>query len=84
MLLFADNYIFHLISTTLACYMVFMPKRCSKWQEAKRFGVDMSLLEANLAKTPTQRVRDHLSALELAQKLSKAGEKYHARIRKTA
>lgn len=66
------------------CYMPTMSEKNLHWEAAKKRGTDMSLLKANLEKTPTQRVRDHLSALELARTLRVAGEKHYARIRKTS
>jgi hypothetical protein len=61
-----------------------MTRRQSSWEKAEKFGVDMALLKANLDKTPTRRVRDHLSALALADRLRQAGGKRHARIRKAS
>jgi hypothetical protein len=42
------------------------------WQEAERYGFDMSLIEANLRKTPLERIRAHDRALSLAMTLRKA------------
>ncbi len=61
-----------------------MVRKSKTWQVAKKYGIDITLLKANLDKSPTQRLRDHLSALELAQKLRTAGQKYYARIRKAS
>jgi len=64
--------------------MVAMVRKKSRWQVAEEFGVDTTLLQVNLEKSPTQRVRDHLSALELADRLRNAGRRYYARIRKAS
>ncbi len=64
--------------------MSVMVRKSNTWQVAKKYGIDITLLKANLDKSPTQRVRDHLSALELAKKLRIAGRKYYARIRKAS
>jgi hypothetical protein len=61
-----------------------MARRKGMWQLASEFGVDMTLLQANLEKSPTRRVRDHLNALALAEKLRQAGRKRNARIRKAS
>ena len=53
----------------------------SNWEAAKKRGTDMSLLKANLEKTPTQRVRDHLNALSLFHTLRAAGERYRAQLK---
>lgn len=60
------------------------PKHSQKsaWERAKKYGIDTTLLEINLKKTFTQRVIDHQSALELAETLRAAGEKYYAKSRK--
>ena len=42
------------------------------WLSAERHGVDVSLLEESLRKTPEERFRDHSRALRLAQELRKA------------
>ena len=44
------------------------------WKAAEDYGFDMSIVEANLAKTPAERVRQHCEALELGMKLRKAME----------
>ena len=50
----------------------------SAWRAAAEYGVDMSLLESNLRKTPQERIRAHNRALAVAQKLRKAAESSHA------
>jgi hypothetical protein len=49
------------------------------WQAAEAAGLDMSLVEINLAKPVGQRVRDHDDALNFALKLRKAGELLHVK-----
>jgi len=44
----------------------------SAWEEAEAEGMDMSLVEDNLRKTPLERIREHDRALRLALKLRKA------------
>jgi hypothetical protein len=48
------------------------------WEKAIEYGCDMSLLEENLRKTPTQRIRAHQRALNTAIMLRNAMEKKHA------
>jgi hypothetical protein len=38
----------------------------SAWKAAEAYGFDMSLIEANLRRTPAERIRLHARALELA------------------
>lgn len=54
----------------------------SAWEEAKREGIDVTLLEWNLKKTPTERVRYMQSAIDLAEKLKEAGRRYYAQRKK--
>ncbi len=56
-----------------------MATEISAWKKAAQYGCDMSLLEDNLLKTPTQRIRMHQRALNTAAILRKAMEKKHAR-----
>jgi hypothetical protein len=44
----------------------------SAWEQAEAEGMDMSLIEDNLRKTPLERIREHDRALRLALKLRKA------------
>jgi hypothetical protein len=44
------------------------------WKAAEDYGFDMSIVEANLSKTPAERVRQHCEALELGLRLRKAME----------
>lgn len=46
--------------------------KLSAWDEAAAEGIDMSLIEDNLRKTPLQRIQAHDRALRLALKLRKA------------
>lgn len=48
------------------------PPTRSAWEEAEAEGMDMSLIEDNLRKTPLERIREHDRALRLALKLRKA------------
>jgi len=50
----------------------------SAWHAASEYGVDMSLIESNLRKTPQERIRAHNRALAVAQKLRKAVKANHA------
>ena len=45
------------------------PAPCA-WEEARRQGVDMEMLEANLRMTPDERIMEHRRALRLAEMLS--------------
>ena len=47
----------------------------SAWEAAAQYGCDMSLLDENLRKTPTQRIRLHQQALNTAVMLRNAMEK---------
>jgi hypothetical protein len=49
----------------------------SAWEEAEAEGMDMSLIEDNLRKTPLERIREHDRALRLAFKLRKAMQERH-------
>jgi hypothetical protein len=46
----------------------------SAWEEARRQGVDMELLEASIRMTPEERFREHRRALRLAMLLAPAQE----------
>lgn len=59
-------------------------KTSNHWERAKRYGIDMSIIDANLQKTPTERAITHQAALELALTLREAGRKYYARLSKTS
>jgi hypothetical protein len=48
------------------------------WQAALDQGLDMSLVELSLRKTPWQRMLDHDAALDFALALRKAGRKLYA------
>ena len=47
-------------------------QRRTAWEEAEAEGMDMSLIDDNLRKTPLERIREHDRALRLALKLRKA------------
>jgi hypothetical protein len=48
------------------------PRPRTAWEEAEAEGMDMSLIEDNLRKSPLERIREHDRALRLALKLRKA------------
>jgi hypothetical protein len=41
----------------------------SSWQQATDFGIDVTLLEANLARTPAQRLQELVAMNQLQQQL---------------
>jgi len=43
------------------------------WTRAAEYGIDMSLLEESLRKTPEQRLKAHAAALALVSRLAQAG-----------
>ena len=43
--------------------------RTSAWEAAEAYGFDMSLIEANLRRSPAERIRAHARALALATTL---------------
>ena len=53
------------------------------WAAAKRYGIDTTLLELNLKKSPTERVIALQNAISFANLLIKSGTEYYARLRKT-
>ncbi len=55
------------------------PRRRSAWRKAQEEGIDMSLLEDSLLKTPEERIRANNRALATAQALREAMEKQHGR-----
>jgi len=46
------------------------------WKEAEAYGFDMSIVEANLRRTPLERIRVHNRALRTAHLLREAMERY--------
>jgi len=50
------------------------PSAASAWERARDFGIDVSLLAANLRKSPAERLRQHARALAALQVL-RAGMK---------
>ena len=52
-------------------------QECSAWERARQYGIDLSLLEINLTKTPLERIRQHQRALNAALALREAMEKRH-------
>ncbi len=55
----------------------------SNWQKAGKWGIDLTILDANLRKTPTERVMTHQAALEAFLAFREAGNKFYARHSKT-
>ncbi len=55
------------------------PTQRSAWLDAEAHGCDMSLLQANLGKTPAERIRAHDRALATAEALRRAMEQRTAR-----
>ncbi|HRG57043.1 MAG TPA: hypothetical protein PLG56_13440 [Lacunisphaera sp.] len=53
-------------------------------EDARRAGIDLSLIDVNLALTVKERWEQHDSALNFALKLRKAKEEADARLRTTA
>ncbi|MFH1830468.1 MAG: hypothetical protein ABH871_06810 [Pseudomonadota bacterium] len=47
----------------------------SKWQQAEEYGIDMSILDANLRKTPTGRLLTHQAALQTFLAFRDAGKR---------
>jgi len=49
----------------------------SAWEQAREYGIDMSLLVANLRKTPAERLQQHSRALETVLLLRNGMKKHH-------
>lgn len=47
----------------------------SKWQQAEEYGIDMSIIDANLRMTPTQRLLTHQAALQTMFAFREAGQR---------
>lgn len=52
-----------------------MGKQSAVHEKAENYGIDISLIRANLRLTPTERLRRHNQSLATVQKLRKAMEK---------
>jgi hypothetical protein len=52
-------------------------KEGTAWRTAVAEGLDMSLVELSLEKSPWERLLEHDEALEFADQLRKAGAKLH-------
>ena len=50
------------------------------WREAEAMGIDLPLLYDSIRKTPDERIREHASALELAETLRAAMLKPHVAV----
>lgn len=59
-----------------------MFKCSSAWEKAKKYGIDMSLIEANLRLTPTERAKALQRSIAFLKALRDAGIKYYEGIRK--
>jgi len=57
-------------------------KRNTHSQKAKEYGIDLTLIEANLKLSYSERIKALERALKLCANLKEAGEKYYARLRK--
>lgn len=55
------------------------PVGASAWKAAEAYGFDMSLIEANLRRTPAERIRLHARALALALSLRQQMKNRRAR-----
>lgn len=53
-------------------------KRMSAWELARRYGVDMAQLAANLRKSPAERLAQHQKALAVVMSLRDGVKKRHA------
>lgn len=49
----------------------------SAWEQAREYGIDMSILIANLKKTPAERLQQHHRALETVLLLRDGMKKHH-------
>jgi hypothetical protein len=49
----------------------------SAWEQAKDYGIDVSLLVANRRKTPSERLQQHSRALMTALELQRGMKKHH-------
>jgi hypothetical protein len=58
----------------LAYELITNPPPGSKLAEAKEWGVDLTLLYANLLRTPTERARSFASTVRSFESLRQAGE----------
>lgn len=54
-----------------------MPSYGPDWDAAIEFGIDMELLEANLALTPEQRLQELMNLIRLAEELDRVREGLH-------
>ena len=63
----------------LAYELITNPPPGSKLAEAKEFGIDLTLLLANLKLTPTERAQKFSAGARFMQDLRKAGEMHRAR-----
>ncbi len=61
-----------------------MEKPVQALEEARRAGIDLDLLDANLALSVKQRWSQHDAALELALKLEQAGKNRDAKLQSTS
>lgn len=59
-----------------------MRRRRTAWERAKAYGIDTTLLEANLALSYSERAMQMLHALDLMQALQQAGAQHYAKHRR--
>ncbi len=59
--------------------MIAHPPRGSKLAEAKKYGVDLTLLVENLSLTPTERAKKLSRGAKALQELRRAGERYRSK-----
>ncbi|MFH1654470.1 MAG: hypothetical protein ABIE74_10530 [Pseudomonadota bacterium] len=52
--------------------------------EADKYGIDISLIDANLSLTPTERVIFLQNALNLSNEIKKAGKKLYEGLQKSS
>jgi hypothetical protein len=50
------------------------PRPRTAWEEAEAEGMDMSLIEDNLRKSPLERIREHDRALKLRKAMQERNE----------
>ena len=61
--------------------MILSDKPMNAWEAAAAMGIDMSLIELNLSRTPAERFREHERAMRLAWELREAMKKRNASAR---
>lgn len=59
-------------------------RKKTAWERAQAYGIDTTLLEANLDLSHTERALQLMHALELVRELQQAGKRYYAQHRRTS